>query len=133
MVGTKRTNPCASWDEGDEKVLIEFLQGSLSMAGDGVNFKQAIWNAVAEHMIPFTTQGGTKTARACKNKFSRVCTWPTLPFCYESDTAKQLQELYLVVVALKEQSGFKWDEKKGADIKLESESVWAAYIKVGSI
>ena len=52
---------------------------------------------------------------------------------FETDTSKQLRELYHVVVALKEQSGFKWDEKKGADIKLESESVWAAYIKVGPI
>jgi hypothetical protein len=43
------------------------------MAGDGMNFKQATWNAAAEHMVPFTTQGGTKTANACKNKFSCVC------------------------------------------------------------
>jgi hypothetical protein len=74
----KRTTPSASWDEGDEEVLIEFLEGSLAVAGDGVNFKQTTWNALAEHMIPFTTRGGVKTAKACKNKFSRVCLHPAL-------------------------------------------------------
>jgi hypothetical protein len=78
MAGGKRTSPSASWDEGDEEVLIDFLRGSLSAAGDGINFKQATWNAVAEHMAPFTTQGGVKSANACKNKFSRVCTLPDL-------------------------------------------------------
>jgi hypothetical protein len=82
MVG-KRTNPSSSWDDGDEEVLIQFLQGSLAMAGDGMNFKQATWNAAAEHMVPFTTQGGMKTANACKNKFSRVCPQHDLSFIVE--------------------------------------------------
>ena len=69
MVG-KCTSACASWDEGNAQVLIQFLQGSLAMAGDGINFKQATWNAVAEHMVPFTTEGGMKTAKVCKNKFT---------------------------------------------------------------
>jgi hypothetical protein len=38
MAGGKRSNPSANWDEGDEEVLIDFLQGSLSAAGDGINF-----------------------------------------------------------------------------------------------
>jgi len=66
----KRINPSANWDEGDEEVLIEFLKGSLGAAGDGANFKLTIWTAAAEHMVPFTTEGGVKTAKACKNKFS---------------------------------------------------------------
>jgi hypothetical protein len=70
----KCTTQSASWDEGDEEILLEFLETSLPSAGDGVNFKQATWNATAEHMIPFNTRGGVKTAKACKNKFSRVCT-----------------------------------------------------------
>ena len=85
MPGGKRTNPSANWDEGDEEVLIEFLQGSLSAAGDGINFKQATWNAVAEHMAPFTMQGGIKTANACKNKFSRVCTLPAPLFLFHCE------------------------------------------------
>jgi hypothetical protein len=70
----KRATQSASWDEGDEEILLEFLETSLPSAGDRVNFKQATWNAAAEHMIPFNTRGGVKTAKACKNKFSRVCT-----------------------------------------------------------
>ena len=38
--------------------------------------------------------------------------------------------MYGVVSALKEQSGFKWDEKRGADIDKDSESVWDAYVLV---
>jgi hypothetical protein len=41
--------------------------------------------------------------------------------------------VYLVVSALKEQSGFKWDEKLGADIDKDSESVWDAYEAVHSL
>jgi hypothetical protein len=70
----KHINPSANWDEGDEEVLIAFLEGSIAVAGDGVNFKTVIWNAATEHMVPFTTQGGPQTAKAYKNKFSRVCT-----------------------------------------------------------
>jgi hypothetical protein len=36
----------------------------------------------------------------------------------------------VVILALKEQSGFKWDEKLGADIDKDSESVWDAYVLV---
>jgi hypothetical protein len=72
----KRATPSTSWDQGNEEVLIEFLESSLAAAGDGVNFKQATWNAAAEHMIPFTTKGGVKMAKACRNKFTQVCTQP---------------------------------------------------------
>jgi len=33
---------------------------------------------------------------------------------------------------IKSQSGFKWDDAKGADITVESESVWATFVKVTS-
>lgn len=75
LLMAKRTNPSLSWDEGDEEVLIKFIQGSIAIAGDGINFKQATWNAVAAHMAPFTTQGGVKMANACKNKFSQAFTF----------------------------------------------------------
>lgn len=41
-----------------------------------------------------------------------------------------MKETYLVVEGLKGQSGFRWDEDKGADIQLDSESVWVAYVEV---
>ncbi|KAF8501139.1 hypothetical protein F5888DRAFT_1589537, partial [Russula emetica] len=39
-----------------------------------------------------------------------------------------LKDTYLVVSLLKEQSGFAWDELKGATITVESEPVWRAYV-----
>ena len=45
----------------------------------------------------------------------------------------QLKDTYLVISLLKEQSGFAWDELKGATITVESESVWQAYVLVRSL
>jgi hypothetical protein len=44
----------------------------------------------------------------------------------------QLKKTYAVVDDLKQQSGFKWDELRGADIRPESQAVWDAYVVVSS-
>jgi hypothetical protein len=41
-----------------------------------------------------------------------------------------MQETYFVVDALKQVSGFKWDEENGADINSNTLPVWNAYIEV---
>ena len=41
-----------------------------------------------------------------------------------------MKETYYIVHALKQQSGFKWDESSGADIGPESAAVWDAYVAV---
>jgi len=109
--------------------LIIFLQDHLSEAGDGKNFKTAMWNAAAVHMIAHCVKGGAKTAVACKNKYARVCALDIL-LLFVLTLLLQLKEIFLVVGALMEQSGFKWDKSKGADIQLDSESVWTAYVEV---
>ena len=40
--------------------------------------------------------------------------------------------IYAIVVKLKDQSGFKWDEQHGVDIDSDSESVWDAYVIICS-
>jgi hypothetical protein len=42
----------------------------------------------------------------------------------------QLKEIYFVVDALKQVSGFKWDEENGADINSNTVQVWNVYIEV---
>ena len=44
-----------------------------------------------------------------------------------------MKEVFLIVAAIKAQSGFKWDDEKGADIGPESEAVWEEYVKVHSM
>jgi hypothetical protein len=42
----------------------------------------------------------------------------------------QLKETYFVIDALKQVSGFKWDEENGADINSNTLPVWNTYIEV---
>lgn len=42
----------------------------------------------------------------------------------------QIRETHSVIVALLECSGFAWENKKGANIGIENEGVWADYVKV---
>lgn len=51
-------------------------------------------------------------------------------FLTGADLNIQLKDTYLVVSLSKEQSGFTWDELKGATITVESEHVWRAYVLV---
>lgn len=44
----------------------------------------------------------------------------------------QLKEIFYIVDSLKAQSGFKWDDERGADIDAASESVWKDYIELRS-
>lgn len=44
-----------------------------------------------------------------------------------------MKEKFLIVAAIKSQSGFKWDDEKGADIGPENEAVWKEYVKVCSM
>ncbi|KAI0245014.1 hypothetical protein BJV78DRAFT_1103007, partial [Lactifluus subvellereus] len=100
----------ASWSPEDEMELIRFLIDHRAEAGDGFNFKTATFNAASAVLDPKKQKGATKTGKVCKNKWG------------------QLKGIYLVIAELKGQSGFKWDEKHGADIDNDMESVWDAYV-----
>ena len=38
--------------------------------------------------------------------------------------------MYIVVCRLKNQSGFTWDEEKGLNIDVATDSTWKEYVKV---
>ncbi|KAF8814352.1 hypothetical protein BYT27DRAFT_7082415 [Phlegmacium glaucopus] len=102
----------ASWADRDVTALLNFLLSKKATAGDGLSFKAVVWNEAATVANLVTgLRGAQKTASSCKNKFAK------------------LKEVFLIVAAIKGQSGFKWDDERGADIGPESEAVWEAYEK----
>ncbi|KAF9554697.1 hypothetical protein CPC08DRAFT_696454 [Agrocybe pediades] len=107
------TRQVAHWSDSDVKALIDFLVSELPSAGDGITFKAAVWTeaAIAVNKV-VKTKGANKTASSCKNKFNK------------------LREIYNIVAKIKSQSGFTWDDKKGANIDETSAAVWEAYEKV---
>ena len=61
------------WLLADETALIDFLITNKDKAGDGLSFKQSVWNAAGEHLQQVTTKGAPKTAGKCKTKWGIVC------------------------------------------------------------
>ena len=59
------------WSPDDEKALVSALLERKAEAGNGANFKPAVWNAVALSMGK-PAKGAPKTADCCKSKWGRV-------------------------------------------------------------
>src|SRR5271155_4576504 len=93
-----------------------------------MSFKAVIWNEAASvvNNVP-GLKGARKSNASCKNKYAKVFFPPFLIF--------SILKMILVegIAAIKGQSGFKWDDEKGADIGPESEAVWDEYVKVCSM
>ena len=55
-------------------VLLDFLTGKLSKAGDGGNFKKSAWTAAASHITSEfpVMKGGVKDADTCERRFQLV-------------------------------------------------------------
>jgi hypothetical protein len=118
----------AHWTIADKTELIDFILDHKAEGGDGLNFKGATWTAAAKLLDAKRTKGGIKTSLACKNKFTnarRHIFYRFLSFFLCSQTyILQLKEVYLVVDALKQVSGFTWDDEYGAHIKTKG---WPHY------
>ena len=65
-----------SWSLAEEKAMISFLVTHRAEAGDGYNFKESSWSKVADHLRPMRTEGGVKTGKKCKEKWTWVCVYP---------------------------------------------------------
>ncbi|KAG1781342.1 hypothetical protein EV702DRAFT_962813, partial [Suillus placidus] len=109
----------AHWTEDHTSSLIKFLASHRSEAGDGMNFKIGVFQAAAAHFLE-PPEGVLKegwvppVARdscACKNKWAAI------------------QKKCKIILDIKAQSGFSWDNEFGAGIDSTSEAVWAAYVK----
>ncbi|KAG1734381.1 uncharacterized protein EDB91DRAFT_1250893 [Suillus paluster] len=103
------------WTKDHTSSLIKFLASHRSEAGDGMNFKIGVFQAVTAHFLEppkgVPKEGWVppvaRDSRACKNKWAA----------------------HKIILDIKAQSGFSWDNELGAGIDSTSEAVWAAYVK----
>ncbi|KAK0493980.1 hypothetical protein EDD18DRAFT_1355920 [Armillaria luteobubalina] len=99
----------ASWTPVDVECMLKVLESHKAAAGDGVSFKAVVWNAVVEECNKVLTEGGRKTAVACKNKYG------------------QLVRTFNIICNIKRVSGWHWSDETGASINAESTSTWDDY------
>jgi hypothetical protein len=131
---TEQVSTRAHWTTADETELIDFILDHKAEGGDGLNFKAATWTAAAKLLDTQRTKGGIKTSLACKNKFANVRRQPLFLSYFRSQIyILQLKELYLVVDALKQVSGFTWDDEYGADINSDNLAIWDTYVEVSTV
>ena len=58
----------------DEERMITFLCPKKDAAADGANFRPVVWNTLVTEMAKYHETGAPKTVKACKAKYSWVCT-----------------------------------------------------------
>lgn len=63
-------NKRAVWSTQEEQALVSALSERKAQAGDGMNFKPAVWNAIAAEVG--SVKGAAKTGDICKTKWGRV-------------------------------------------------------------
>ena len=115
------------WSEADTNILIDFFMLQLPTVADGTGFKSTVWTEAAMKVNALAkTQGCDKTGPSCKNKFARVRVQSYSPTSFLIDLF-QLKETYSIIVKIKAQSGFKWDDKKGVDIDESTMAIWEAF------
>lgn len=62
----------AIWTHDNEHDLAVFLNDHRAEAGDGMNFKGAVFTRAAAEVELNRTRGGIKNPRSCKNKWAKV-------------------------------------------------------------
>ena len=63
----------AAWTISNELHLIQYLTEHFSEAGDGNNFKRAVWVGAAADQAKHHKTGSPMTQLGCKNKWAWVC------------------------------------------------------------
>jgi hypothetical protein len=66
------TQDKAVWNDAETSALVDFFWTHRAESGDGGTFKDASYNAVAEHIAPHWTSGPIKNAKRCKTKWAAV-------------------------------------------------------------
>lgn len=120
----------AHWSNDDIITLVTFLLSKKASAGDGISFKGSVWTEAAtavNKILP--TKGAKKTSGSCKSKWGKVG-YLLSSVVVVTDWPIQLKETNNIVADIKAQSGFKWDDNRGADIDETTAEVWAPYEKV---
>ncbi len=127
---TQRETPAAFWTKEDETHLLNFLFDHLASGGDGANFKMATFTLASVEMEKFRTKGGPKTAKACQNKWSVVCSHPFLFF--HALILSQLRHIFRAIQAIKDHTGWTWTDDRGANITeaLSRYQNWLNFVKI---
>ncbi|KAF8227405.1 hypothetical protein L208DRAFT_1296706, partial [Tricholoma matsutake] len=137
----------AAWSPEEEQALISSLLAHQAKAGDGMNFRPAIWSAVAKEVG--SAKGAAKTADSCKTKWgcikeifgivdpltnlSSIAWTPENGLGLTDDTPSDLKEVwkdYVTVCALKSFSIFANHVQKHPKASLYGEKGWSLYDNV---
>ncbi|EDR11712.1 uncharacterized protein LACBIDRAFT_314239 [Laccaria bicolor S238N-H82] len=103
--------PSAIWTPAEEEAFVEFLLDNLADAGDGSNFKKAMFQKALSHIAPLLQSRAVKGVKSCQNKWAA------------------LRRTYKVVRAIQEVSSWHWDDHTGASINPDTASLWEDYVK----
>ncbi|KAF8148122.1 hypothetical protein K438DRAFT_1779720 [Mycena galopus ATCC 62051] len=101
----------SAWTAADETKLLDFLAQEAAAAGDGANFKAPTYTSAAALLNQSITKGGPKTADSCKSKYQK------------------LKGIYQVVCDIIGNSGWAWDDVRGACIGPANEGTWDAWVE----
>ncbi|KAJ7084117.1 hypothetical protein C8R44DRAFT_651662 [Mycena epipterygia] len=102
----------AVWTDADIIALLNYLFTQVAAAGDGGNFKMAIFTGAVPIVNAVRTRGGPKTRKSCHGKY------------------KALRKIHDVIQHIKlHASGFTWDDTRSACIDVASKSAWETYVK----
>lgn len=99
-----------------------FRSGQQAESG----WKPPVWTAVIKE---FEDAGlPTKTVKQCKDRWQKVCIIELFQVEELTYNDEQLKKQYRIVKAIRNTSGFGWDDTK--KIATATAEVWDAYIKV---
>jgi hypothetical protein len=130
---SKTTKERARWTTEDETELLNFLIEHKSEAGDGLNFKKPTWTAAATHVNEIASsrgnsRGALKSSESCKAKYRAVSVPYHVSFI-KMTAFWQLKSIFDVVDQVRSNSGWLWDDEKGADIRAEKVGCWEDYVR----
>lgn len=107
--------------------LLQILLDAKPKAGDGNNFPPEVWTTCSTILNPKVTKGGPKTAKVCSNKYGQVRA--SVMIAGMKLSFQQLRGTYKIVEKVRNNSGWAWDDQKGASIGPTTASSWDDYIK----
>jgi hypothetical protein len=100
-----------TWISAEEVALVAFLHDNRAEAGDGGSFKKSTFQRAAQYIASFRGNGQAKDVKSCQNKWTA------------------LRKIYRVIQAIKEVSGWHWDDETGASITPATSSSWDDYVR----
>ncbi|KAF4617343.1 hypothetical protein D9613_006439 [Agrocybe pediades] len=111
MPPRKSSEPRCVWTAQDDAAMVEVLKEQKNLGNQsGAGWKSQVWTMVETALLKVSQgKGSSKTAAKCSDHWS------------------SLKKQFLAVHALRNASGFGWDE--GSNMVTASDSVWDTYLK----